>query len=251
MHIANLFYMSKWYNICKEVLSYWLAWVKNCQFHWNGLANFRRSCCTQKHVHDINMLKLISNLSGASRWDIMTKIFEMVRSPVGCQPCQFLPDSGNKSNLTNARWPKALLQNGGQELRKKALNETKRIPSKHIIAIKEKLWAFLIKSLLKLDESANFWWWGKGVLHPHTTNIHQIDLSNYANLRCVGMMSIYLMGVCYQKGVVRRCVWGATWCWQDSPVSSWIFQQESAAGPVVLILTCRRSPIICPLYHYS
>ena len=42
------------------------------------------------------------------------------------------------------------------------------------------------------------------------------------------------MGVGCQKGVVWRCVWGATWRWQGLPVSSWIFQQESGEWPATL-----------------
>ena len=47
-------------------------------------------------------------------WDIMTRIvFKMVRNLVGCQQCQILPCSSNKSNLTNTRWWRDFVQSGG------------------------------------------------------------------------------------------------------------------------------------------
>ena len=46
-------------------------------------------------------------------WDIMTRIvFKMVRNLVGCQQCQFLPCSSNKSNLTNTHWWRDFVQSG-------------------------------------------------------------------------------------------------------------------------------------------
>ena len=39
---------------------------------------------------------------------------------------------------------------------------------------------------------------------------------------------------------------GATWRWQKSPVSSWIFQQESGAGQQ----PCRIDPYMSPEPHY-